>query len=595
MNIHQNRRRESDERKTYAVNGGSQKMHNRILLLAMHYVTDPTKRPEDQHADVVRIQYMIDILGLKTLSYARLTDRHVGYVQSSFEDRIDMRGFDEIQKPDVVALDYRWLQDEGYFVPGSYGDNWFRYTSTERNNNGKIGKCIAKGVKAVLIPNNQGGNVKKMYKDWLKNVEDKSCKVHPMTLAESEKYHPLVVATMYSNPKDPRYQHAFVATRSLACYKMNRNRKLILDEDKRPIPTDEPAFYCCYDMDLSLSHILQILHSMCRHSMHEEGSIHETLEADLHQKTTALRQVQDEINMHIVYNTYSVWKYQEKQRQTVQLNKDIYEIQERIEEWLHAPDAPLESDKEIFQMLEHNPTSLVGRWVLKHSWTKQVSSASFHDVKAPHRVRTGKAFVGKVVHYNTDDRTWIVNFKILRNTESKIVTRIENMDIYDMQRVLLLSKRFWPDERYYRGLQMVPWAQALSDFTPRSPEKRRAEKRRQSAIVSDERNVRIKQELHARRNKIVLDDDGADQRAEEYARQNAITLADYEDDDDIALLRVQQAEGDLEERLGKEKAEAANDNRVFDFTADETTEYERSAQEKADAAKDNRVFDFTED
>ena len=212
----------NNQLKNYAVNGRSEKIHNRIVLLAMHYVIDPRKSPEDQHSDEVRIQYMIDILGLQTLAYARLPHHHIGYAQSDFGVRIDLRGFIEV--PDVVALDYRWLQDDGYFLPGCYGNNWFRYD--DGNNNGKIGKCIEGGVKVVLIPNNQGGNVQNMYKKWLHNVENKSFKVQPLTLAQSEKYHPLVLATMYSKPNKPELQHAFVASRNLACYKLNKNKEL---------------------------------------------------------------------------------------------------------------------------------------------------------------------------------------------------------------------------------------------------------------------------------------------------------------------------------------------------------------------------------
>lgn len=252
----------------YATNERSKKTNNKILLLAMHYTINRNKSSEAQHSDVVRIQYMIDKLGLQAFSWAE--DRAgniVGYSEDNFASTIDLSGF-QGNVPDVVALDYRWMQDRGYFIPGRYGNNWF----TNGEDNGKIGQCIDQGVKIVLIANNAGGNVGEMYDYWSQRVQDKRFHVQPLSAAQSETLHPLVVATMYSEPKEAWMQHYYVFARELACYERKSKEPQFIDGHPILIP-DVPAFYCCYAMDLRWEDVQGILANMCNPAMNDIGSI----------------------------------------------------------------------------------------------------------------------------------------------------------------------------------------------------------------------------------------------------------------------------------------------------------------------------------
>ena len=310
----------------YAKNERSKKTNNKILLLAMHYTINRNKSSEAQHADVVRIQYMIDKLGLRAFSWAEeRAENIVGYSQDNFAYTIDLSGF-QGNVPDVVALDYRWMQDRGYFIPGRYGSNWF---TTNGEDNGKIGQCIDQGVKIVLIPNNAGGNVREMYDDWRKRVQDKRFNVRALSAAQSETLHPLVVATMYSEPKEAWMQHYYVFAWELACYEKKTKVPQFINGQPILIP-DVPAFYCCYDMDLTWEHVQGILASMCNPAMNDKGRIDEEDEKLLREANASLKALLDEHLLRERSPSYTDEDYYTKIENKNAMNQNISVIEDEI-------------------------------------------------------------------------------------------------------------------------------------------------------------------------------------------------------------------------------------------------------------------------
>ena len=234
------------------------KIDNRILLLGMHCHAK-------KHTDYHRVKWMVDHLKLQVLTVSNADSYRTqeGHGNSDFSQAVELNPLEK-DMPDLVALDYVWMERSKYFrEKHRYGMNWFcgwnHATQTfEPDEKGKIEKCIDAGAGSFLIPNSKSDDpdicTHAMVQAWRKSTNT-TMQVHPISPNQSFKLHPLVAASDMVNveiAKNKTWSHTRAMHNELACY----------DESGEELK-DTPAFWCCFHKDMEWPVIEHMLMVMC--------------------------------------------------------------------------------------------------------------------------------------------------------------------------------------------------------------------------------------------------------------------------------------------------------------------------------------------